>query len=250
MSTIITKYSDYAIQSIEYFIESIESALSVRDLSGLTDGKIEIINVSKQHPLVTLMDAVVAGKNMDSLRSGIIPAISVTPGNPAEEGVTIGQGFKNEIVNSEYETIFRSLLNLSDKEIQREVLITKTQIELILAEYKRKPAGSLRAEIHEWRMNEDINISVWSPTPDVDLILGNLMDSIISDIKTGLSGDLSKVQNLKSKITKGLTNFNYGRVIFGSEYSLAFMNTYNNYTIYSDDVITGHELHATFETPG
>jgi len=37
---------------------------------------------------------------------------------------------------------------------------------------------------------------------------------------------------------------------FNIEYNLTFMNTYNNYTIYSDDVITGHELHATFETPG
>jgi len=248
---LITKYSDYAIQSIEYFITTLESELEIRDIKGLTNDKIEIINVSKQHPLVTLMAAQLSdNRNADSLRSGIIPAISVTPGSLTDEGFTLGQGFRMEVVDSEYETILKSLLNMSDKEIQTELLITKTQIESILSVYRKKTSETVRAQIHEWRKNEEINVSAWSDTPDVDLLLGNLLESIFAEIQVGFVGDESKIQNFKYKPTKGLTNFNFGRVLFGTEFNLTFMNTYNNYTIYTDTVISGHDFNGDFEIPG
>ena len=48
----------------------------------------------------------------------------------------------------------------------------------------------------------------------------------------------------------GLTNFNFGRVLFGTEYNLTFLNTYNNYTIYKDDIVSGHDFYGTYTTPG
>lgn len=251
MSTIITKYSDYAIQSIEYFIEQIEGELLDRDLPGLFNDKIQMINVTKQHPLVTLMAAKLSEDVRGAVdRSGIIPAISVTPANPVEEGFTLGQGFQTEIVDSTWETQLKEYLAKTDTEIQTELLITKKQINLILAAYKKNPAGTVRVEKHQWRKNEEINVSAWSDIADLDIILGNLLDSIFADIAVGLSGDDSKIQYFKYKITKGLTNFNYGRTLFGTEISLTFMNTYNNYTIYSDEVLSGHDLIGTFNSPG
>jgi hypothetical protein len=47
---------------------------------------------------------------------------------------------------------------------------------------------------------------------------------------------------MQYKVVKGLTNFNFGRVLFGTEYSITFMNTYNNFTIYKESVITEHAL--------
>jgi len=245
---VITKYSDYTIQSIEFFKKKIEDELVVRDLPGITNKMIDIINVSKQHPIVTMMMNKLAGRETE--RSGIVPAISVTPSNPSDIGFTIGAGFSTEIVDDEFVSILKAFYAMTDEEIQKELLITKDQIDLIIGAYKRNPSGGLKAQVHEWRKNEEINISVWSETPDMDIVLGNLIDSIMMDIQVSLAGDDSKLQNMMVKVTKGLVNFNFGRVLFGTEYNLTFMNTYNNYTIYSDDVITDHSLIGTFGTPG
>ena len=45
MATIVTKYSDYVINSIEWMIQSIETELNYRDINGLSNGKIEKIGV-------------------------------------------------------------------------------------------------------------------------------------------------------------------------------------------------------------
>jgi hypothetical protein len=250
-TTIIAKYSDYVIDSINFFVDTINEELAFRDIPGLTNNNVEIIKVTKQHPLVTLMAAQLQeNRNLEAVRSGILPAISVTPGNPVEEGFTLGQTLKPEIVDEAFVAILKNFLNMTDKEIRSEVLISKAQIELILGEYKRNPAGTIRAQVHEWRKNEEINISVWNETPDLDIRIGNIMDSLLADLQVGFVGDDSKISNMKWKPTKGLTNFNFGRVLFGTEYNLTFMNTYNNYTIYSDEVLSGHDFVGTFVIPG
>jgi hypothetical protein len=248
MATIITKYSDYIIRPIDYFIDLIKSELDMRDVSGLTDDRIQIINVSKQHPIVTMMANKLSSRETE--RSNILPAISVTPSNPVEEGFTLGQSFQPEIIDDDFIAVLKAFLAMADKDIQKEVLITKNQIELILAAYKRAEPGGLRAEVHEWRKNDEINISLWSETPDIDMLIGNVMDSLFADLQVGFAGDNSEIHNMKWRVTKGLTNFNFGRVLFGTEYSLTFMNTYNNYTIYSDNVIDGHDFVGTFEISG
>lgn len=251
MPTIIAKYSDFAISSIGYFIDAIEEELNFRDIAGLTNNKIEIIKVTKQHPLVSLMAAQLQERtSLDAIRSGVLPAISVTPGNPVEEGFTIGKGLKTEIVDDAFITILRSFLNKTPKETFTDVYLTKTQIELIISEYRRNPAGSMRVQTHEWRNNEEINISIWNETPDYDYVIANIVESVLSDLQMGFLGDDSKIQNMKWRTTKGLTNFNFGRVIFGTEIALTFMNTYTNYTIYVDDLLEGHTFTGTFEIPG
>jgi hypothetical protein len=251
MSTIITKYSDYAIQSIEYFLTKIESEIVLRDIKSLTNGKVEKVNVTKQHPLVTLMAAqLIDNRSLDVTRSSIIPAISVTPADITDEGFTLGQSYQPEIVDDTWITTYKSYLSLTNKQLQEDGLITHTQINAILAAYKRCVAGQMRVQIHEWRKNEEINISIYSDTPDIDILFGNLMDSILADIQVGFVGDNSPLQSFRYRCTKGLTNFNFGRILFGTEYNITFMNTYNNYTIYTDDVISGHENNFTYIVPG
>jgi len=252
MSTLVAKFSDYAIQSIEFFIESIESELSQRDLKGLFNNKIEIINVTKQHPLATLMAAQLSEqRNADNLRSNIIPAISVTPGTFGEDGFTLGQSYKPSVVDDDFIDDLKFYLDedMTKKDILRNLLITEDQINTIISEYRRTPAGGMRVQQNEWQKNEEINISVWSDTADIDIILGTLMDSIMAFIQVGFVGDNSKIRNMKLRITKGLTNFNFGRVLYGSEYNLTFTNIYNNFAIYTDDVVSGHDFDGTFVIP-
>lgn len=251
MSTIITKYSDYILHSIPYFIGKIEDELVIRDIKGIFNDKIQMINVTKQHPLVTLMASQLQeNRSLDAIRSGVLPAISVTPSNPVEDGFTLGQGFQTKLVDDNFIDNLKTILNMTMKDRIQEGILTNTQIETILATYKRSTAGAMRAQINEWRKNEEINISIWSDSVDIDDILSSLIESMLADVQVGFAGDESQVRNMKWKVTRGLTNFNYGKVIFGSEYSLTFLNTYNNYTIYSDDVVAGHDFVGTFEIPG
>jgi len=248
--TIIAKYSDYSVQSIEYFIDAIRDELALRDIPGLTSNTIQKINVTKQHPLVTLMDSAInPNKNLDDTRSSIIPAISVTPGNLAEEAATLGKSYQPLTVTDTWIDEFREIANKSQKNILADGLITKSQAEAIIVAY-RKNTGIMRCQKHMWGWNEEINISLWSDTPDVDVVIATLVDSILAEIVTGTVGDNSALKNMKYRVTKGLTNFNFGRVLFGTEYNLTFFNTYHNYTIYTEDHLSGHDLQGTFKIPG
>jgi len=251
LSTIITKFSDYVIQSVEYFLTRIEDEIVIRDLNGLSNGKIDIIKPTKEHPLCSLMASQLSEtRNTNDLRSSIIPAISVTPGNMADEGFTLGQSYKSEVVDDDFIDQLKIYLAKTNKEIQEDLLITPKQIELIISEYNRSEAGAMRVQKNQWHKKEDINISVWSNTPDIDILLGNLMDSIFATIQVGFVGDNSPLREFSYKITKGLTNFNFGRVLFGSEYGLTFMNSFSNFTIYTDTLIEGHDFYPTTEIPG
>lgn len=251
MSTIITKFSDYVIHSVEYFITQIEAELNYRDLSGLTSSHVDMINVTKEHPLASLMAAQLSDvRNADALRSSIVPAISVTPGNMSDEGFTLGQSYKSEIVDDVFIEDLKLYLDKTNKEIQDSLLITKTQIETIINEYNRADAGTMRVQKNEWHKNEEINISVWSDSPNLDVLLGNLMDSILAIIQVGFVGDNSRLRYFRYRINKGLTNFNFGRVLYGSEYSLTFFNSFDNYIIYTDEKLSEHDFYGTFETLG
>jgi len=247
---IIAEYSDYAIQSIEFFKTEIETGLALRDIAGLFNNKIQKINVTKQHPLVTEMSSALnANVRQDDTRSSIIPAISVTPGNMGEDGVTMGKSYQPFIVDDDWITEFRELSNKTQKERNAIGIITAKQIDDIIAEY-RKTTGIMRCQKHMWGYNEEINISLWSDSPDIDILVATLLDSILSKIVTGMAGDNSPLKNMKYRITKGLTNFNFGRVLFGTEYNLTFFNTYHNYTIFTEDHLSGHDLNGTFKVPG
>lgn len=251
MSTEIIKYSGHRIDSIEYFIDAIKDALTDRDLPGLTNNTVQAIQVTKQHPLATLMNSFLqTNTQADVMRSGIIPAISVTPGNLVETGFTLGQSFKAEVVDDSWIQDFKDLKELSARDRQAEFLLTVKQIDSVIAAHKKAAENSVLCQRNEWRKDEDINVSVWSHSPDIDIILGTLMDSIFADIQVGFAGDSSKIMNFRYRVTKGLTNFNFGRILFGSEFNLTFTNTYNNFTIYQDDRITEHDLEGTFNIPG
>lgn len=247
---IIAEYSDYIIQSVEFFLDAIEAGIATRDISGLTNGKIELIKPTKEHPLVTLMASQLnPNVNLDNIRSSLIPAVSVTPGNMADEAVTLGKSYQPLTVTDTWITEFKSLLGMTDKNIQRELLISKTQIETIMSEYK-KTTGIMRCQKNMWGWNEEINISAWSDSPNIDVLIGTLLDSVLAKIVTGMVGDNSQIKSMKYRVTKGLTNFNFGRVLFGTEYNLTFFNTYHNYTIYTEDHLSGHDLQGTFTVPG
>ena len=260
---VIAKYSDYAINPIEFLIDRIEEELYYVHLDELTNNNVSMINVSKQHPLVAFIEKVINTKDraVDYNYSNIIPAISVTPMSQDGEGFTLGNstGFYKisapdaNGVEDPYVRQFKEYLNMTQKEIKQNVLLTHTQIEDILSAYRRTlgedATTKMTVQKTKWNKKEQVNVSVWSDTPDVDILLGNIVDSIMAIVQ-GVIGDNSRIRNFSYSTTKGLTNFNYGRVLYGSEYILTFMNTYSNYIVYTDNVINGVEFTGTYRATG
>ena len=249
---IIAKYSDYTIQTINYFIEAIESDINARDIKNLTNGLCDFIKVYKEHPLVTLMASQLGqSRNADLLRTNLLPAIAVTPGSAENVDFGMGLTIAQSIVDDDFIANLKEIYRLeSNGAIQSMGLITKNQIELIMAAYKRKDTGVMRLHKNQWGRNEEVNISCWSESQDVDFLMDNIVNSVLSDIRAKFPGDESPIRNMKFKTTRGLTNFNFGRVLFGCEYNLTFLNIYNNYTIFVEDPITDFEADLTFTTPG
>jgi hypothetical protein len=249
----IARYSDYNIQTINYFATLIEDEINARDIKNLSNGKIDFIQVTKEHPLVTMMASKLGeGRNADPLRANLLPAIGITPGSAENQDFGMGLSQSDEIIDDDAIAELKALYNLStNAEIQAEGLITKDQITAITSKYRKMgDSGVMKRHITQWGRNEEVNISCWAETPDIDCLMDNLINSVLAGVRAKFPGDESPIRNAKYRTTRGLTNFNFGRVLFGSEYSLTFLNIYNNYRVYVEDYITGFEFDPTFTTPG
>jgi hypothetical protein len=248
---IIMEYSDFRIDTINFFIEKIRAALETKGLNELSNNNVDIVNVSKEHPLVQFMESRINPvKSGDDLRAGVLPGIGVTPGNLDAEMETMGETTEMFIVGDDDISMFKSWLNLTNKELANKYVINKPQIESVLAAYKRKGLQTMRCQQNSWGWNEEVNVSCWSESPDYDTLMFRIIDSVLAKIKVGIVGDNSPMQKMKYKPVRGLTNFNFGRVLYGSEINLTFFNTYSNYTIYTEEHITGFEQDLTFQISG
>lgn len=244
---IVAKFVDYSIYGIEFFIKEIGDNFLLRDIPGLTNNKVQKINITKEHPLVTLMaSSLVDNRSDDKYLASIIPGVGVVPGDLPEEGETIGSSYQTLPVTQDWVDEF---ITFDDQQArEQEGQVTDKIIEDI--EYKIKRNDNILAEKHQFRKNEGINVSLWVDFPDSDILFGIMLDSILHDIKNGFAGDDSKIKNMQIRTTKGLTNFNFGRVLYGTEYAITFLNTYNNYTIFTEDKITDVTYDITHTTPG
>ena len=250
--TDIVKYSDYAINTVNYFADLLETAVNYRDIKGLSNGQIDFIVVTKEHPLVTMMATKLGeSRNADLLRSNLLPAIAVTPGSADPQDFGFGLSQSDRIITDADITEYKRLYNLPDnKSLQTLGLISKDQLSTIMSAYKRLNGSIMKCHSSQWGRNEEVNVSCWSETPDVDCLMDNVVNSVLADIRAKMPGDNSPLRNMKFKTTRGLTNFNFGRVLYGSEYSLTFLNIYNNYSIYVEQSITDVTLDLTYQTPG
>jgi hypothetical protein len=247
---IIAEYSDYELQTLDFFADAIDKSLSFRDLPGLTNGRVQKINVMKEHPIVAYMASTLSPeRNVEPRRAGIVPAIGVTPGNSNEEFVVLGEAQQSSVLDDDYISYLKVLRNTEISDRVKDGFLTDTQIDNILSAYKRKGDSYLRRETISWGWDEEVNISCWTESTDEDSVISKVVDSILARMKVGNLGDDSKIRKMKYKPTRGLTNFNFGRVLYGTEFNLTFFNTYNSYTVYQEEHITDVEFVNTFTIP-
>lgn len=243
----IAEYSEYEFNSLNYFCDQIEIALNARDLSGLFNGKIEKIVVSKEHPLITYIASTLINKKTNETQDGgLLPAIGVTPGTNHAAMETLAKSPDMQLVDDAYIDKLKAIRKATFKERKNDGLITDDQIDNILLAYRKKNTLKMFYKKNSWGWDEEVNVSCWSDNIDRDRILAMVVDSTLARLSVEES---SPVRNMKYGMTNGLTNFNYGRILFGTEFNLTFFNKYSISSIYTEEHITDVTFVNTFRTP-
>jgi hypothetical protein len=238
---IVTKFTDYAIAVPEFFIDYIGEELGKRDLNGLTAGRIKSLYPSGEHPLVALTGNLLSGSKPNF--SGLLPAISVIEADENEENTTVGHGKReNQILNQSFVDDFKNLYpDLTER--SKEGLLTNEQLDLI-AEHIRKQSsdpnnepydGEAFTEVQTFWQRENVFVSLWAHNLQERQVLGKLLRSIVYDMRIPLIG--RGVIDASIRISKGLVNFNFGRILYGLEVELNFLNKFNNYTVLTQPVL-------------
>lgn len=239
----VVKYTDYYIESPDWFIKHIQNEINLRNITGLTNGRVSNVNVSGEHPLASIAVSTITGTSVDW--SGILPAISVVEGNSDEEVTTIGQGFRGykNFLQSDLDNLVTRYATM--KERKSDGLITDLQIQLLQESLKNMPNG-LWCETREFREREELFIGVWAHNLEEKKIIGNLVRSIIYDMRLAM---IEKgLDDINVRTTKGLVNFNFGKMLYGQESVITFLNGFRNIVVNDDPFPTRNLMNESSYT--
>ena len=243
----VTKYTDYSVTT-DFFIDFLQSEMNKRDIPGhFPNGRLAGVNVTGEHPYAQAIGTMIASEGQPNL--GFLPAISVTEDDESEENTTVGQGTRP------YDFMTVDMLNeLKIKvgpmqERHKDGLITDGQIGLIESALHNSKEGNLILGVEEFFQKEAVYVSLWAHNIMELRILGNILRSVIYDMrKAMLKAGLFEITTHTSK---GLMNYNFGKVIFGRETRIEYKQSIRNFTVYDDDTLP-QEVYSqvTFKNTG
>lgn len=239
-ANIITKYTCYYINTPNFLIKYIQNELALRDIPGLTNNVIKGVRVTGIHPLVKLTGAMMSTSGGNPRFAGIIPAIAVSEVSESEEIGTFNYGERTPfIIDQKWVDNFRS--NHSDvKKRIEDGLLTDQQLLLIENAVATNPIIALKKQI--W-LNESNIISVWCESLSDRQIIGDLVKSIVFDMRIAMRE--KGIRDISVKIDNGLVNMNFGRILHGMELAIDFTNTIEN-IIVTDEVPLSDRLTDDF----
>lgn len=229
---IVTKYTDYIVQSPDWFINYIKTELGLRDVPGLINNVIQAINVSGTHPLVQLTATFLQAGGTTPNFQGILPAVTVVEGDEVEdlENRTMGYGKRTPIalIQSFVDTI--RACPLADR--YQDGLITDKQLDLIETAIQANDSssgagdGAVIAQPFGYFQRETIMISVWTNSLQDRQIIGDLTRSVIYDMRRAMVA--LTLKDISIKAASGLVNMNFGQILHGMEFTVDFLNVVHN----------------------
>lgn len=231
-----TEYEDfthYAVAVPEWFVRELKEIVNRWDLRSLSNGRIQAINVHTEHPLVQLTGAVLStgGQSMPKL-AGMLPAISVIEGDEGEEFTTIGQGIRPyQSISNEFLDQFKPGGGLADydKRIQ-EGLMSDSTVQRIES-FIQAQGGPVLAMVNQYFMRETVSVSVWTTTPQEVFLFTRLVRSALFSLRPKLAG--LHATDIQIRASRGLVNFNFGRVLFGTEFTVTFLNQFSDFRVFN-----------------
>lgn len=224
------KFCDYLIITPDWFIDYIQSEIRKRDIKGLTGGnRISDVRVTGEHPLVALTGSLLQGGG-EQAWSGLLPAISVIESDEDETYTTIGQGKRasGRLTKSWVSQIRESFPDIRDR--NKTGLITDTQLKDIETMIGIK--DYILCEVEEFMLKESVFVSLWCHSLEERKILGTMLRSVIFDMRKAMLK--ARLTDIHIRVSKGLNNFNFGRVLYGQEIEVSYVNTIRNLTASED----------------
>lgn len=231
---VVTKYTDYYLNIPEFFIEFIQKEIKIRDIKGLTDGRISSVNITGEHPLVLLTGAVLSSQNTVDV-NGFLPAISVVCSDEVEENITFGYSKRNPfIIDSDWVATFKANHGEIESRIQ-DGLLSDNQLDKIEQAVRnatnaiKNPKGQIIAYLDGHLVRDSIFVSVWTQSIDEQNIIGNSVRSIIFDMRKEMVN--RSIKDISIQSSKGLVNTNFGRILHGQETTMSFLNVFHTVTV-------------------
>lgn len=230
-NTIVTKFTDYAIQSPEFFINFINQEIVQRDVRGLTNNRVTAVNISGEHPLVRMTGSALVDGQVDTKK--FLPAIAVVEDDENEEYTTIGDGTRVPvIIDQAFVDYYKAIpveTRMSDGLLSDKQLAA---IELAIAANVSKSTtgeGKLLAHLEGFFTKELVFVSLWCHTLDERGIIGKILKSILFDMKKAMRSSYIKDTHIRT--AKGLINANFARILCGQESTIEFTNIFHNFTV-------------------
>jgi len=234
---IITKFTDYNIDVPNWFINEIKNEINLRDLKGITNNRIDSISVTAQHPFIQLINDFIETENAVK-NTSILPCISVTESNENQEIVTIGQGRRApKLIDSDFVNFIRT--NFADYTTRnKEGIITNEQLNLIESHLANN--DKLYVHIDEFFLRTSVFVSLWTNTFEEYNVLSKILRSVLFEIRLKMLK--RNVIDINISTDKGLVNTNFGRIIYGQETEIIFLNAFRNYTITDEQPLTAYDV--------
>lgn len=232
--SIVAKYTDYFISHPEYFIEHIQNEINLRDVYNISNKRFPSITVTGEHPLVALVGSILATQGTANF-SGLLPSIAVIEGDDAEEITTVGQG-KRETSYIDQPWIDQLKTELSAmKDRSLEGLLTDIQIQAIETALVATTTGKLKLEIDQFHERQSVFVSLWAHNRHERTLMGNLLRSVLYDMKKDMIS--KRLSDISIRTSKGLVNFNFGRILYGQESEISYLNSFKNYTVIDEEAL-------------
>lgn len=229
---VVVKFTDYAVNSPDFFIDFIKKEIRKRDVRGLTNNRINAINVTGEHPLVTLTANVLSGTQLNV--SAVIPAIAVIEDEENETDTNLGDGYRRTVIFTQETVEELRKLAVGDARFQ-EGIISDAQIDAIeqalanVAHKSKENKGYLLTQVDGWLLRETICVSLWCHSVDERSLIGDVLRSILYDMKNAMR--VRKLKDVSIRTSKGLVNTNFGTVLFGQETLIDFTNFFHTITV-------------------
>jgi hypothetical protein len=238
-------YSHYGVtqKQIVNLLQAELNQYKLDDVGQILNNRTIKIQVTLDHPLMVLAGAILfsSGANLPDI-NGMFPRISVTDASHREKETSIGQGIKDYSIlkTSDIQNFKNSMGSMKDR-IDKGLLITNQQVDNMLA-ITESIGGE--AILMRQQVMQDVTyyISVWCLSIDERIVLTQIMESTLF----GLKQELIKqgFRNPQINTDTGITNSNFGRMIFGSELELTGINTITNYTLFKEKPLKSYNLES------
>ena len=217
-------YTQYAIDEVSYFISFFTQYLADYDMNELSNGHIaDTPSINDAHPLALEYGNAVSGD--DSNYASVMPAIGIelTDDTPYERQV-LGEGRQiiqvNQATHDEIDAI-----DLKDRWKEGRV-ISDTNLALMQSAITAADPNPLYGLMEREIKFQTVTVSVWSYDRTVTRILYVVLRGLLHRMKSAASK--VGLKNFDARGTNGLYNYDFDQTLFGSEFTVTFLQEVQN----------------------